>query len=162
MNAQNRDGSSDSPPRETVRNVGLLYHRLISLMELQAALLKVDAKESLASGGQALLLFLGGALFGLSGVLVLLIAVAQGFREWAGWNWTWSYFAAALLGLTIAASGFLTAWSIVRKSLAVFQRSRDEFQKNLTWLKETLKPETLQEDDVHVSSDQICRASRDS
>jgi hypothetical protein len=137
------DGKRPSPPpspsRTTVQSIGRLSHRLVILAELQAELLKADVKDGLTAMTRPVALLLGGAMFGAGSVSVLLIAVAQAFREWAGFSPTISYLVATLVGLAIAAAAVLVGSALVWKELAVFRRSQEELRRNLAWLKEVLK-----------------------
>lgn len=128
-----------------MHNVGRLSHRMLTLMELQAELLKVDARDAQRALARPLVFLFGGAVFGLCSVPLLMIAVAHALREWAAFSWTTAFFAAAVLASAIAAGAILTGWLLLRKRLGVFNRSVREFRTNMTWLKESLKGEEIGE-----------------
>lgn len=133
-----QDGKRPWPPRAAARDVGQLSHRVLTLLELHADLLKVDAKDSLSASTRPIALLVGGLVFGLSSVPILLIAVAHALREWAGFSWTASYAVAALTGLLIAGATIALGWRLLRKGLAAFDRSKLEFRRNLASLKRAL------------------------
>ncbi len=147
----NHNGRRPLPPGVTARDVRQLSYRVLTLAELQLELLKVDVKDSLNDCRYGTALLAGGALVGLSSIPILLLAVAQAFREWAGFSWAAAYFTATVCGLLVAAAGILVGWRILRRGLAVFHRSLTEYRTNLAWVKRVLGGETPDDHDCeHV------------
>ncbi len=133
------NGRQASPPRAAVRDVGQLAHRVLTLLELQTELLQADSREGLAGSARPAAILLGGIVVGLGSVPVLLLAMAQALREWAGASWAASYFIAALVGLSIAVAAILIGGRLLRRGLAAFDRSRGELRRNLAWVKQALR-----------------------
>ena len=132
--------SGQPTPTEGVRNglAGLL-HDVTTLAELQFKLLSVDAKEA---SGRAVLPFalLGAAVvFSLSALPLLLIALAQLLRDQAGWPPALATLTAVVIGLIVAGVFAAIGCVRLRNCLAPLARSRDEFNRNVTWLKTALK-----------------------
>ena len=122
-------------------NVGDFVHDILTLSELQGRLLLVDAQQArdrairpAVLGAVAAVLLLASfpvALFGVAELLTL-----AGLPTWA-----------ALLisaGIGIVVSGLLgwLAWRAIRSTFQVFDRSREEFSQNLTWIKSALRSGT--------------------
>jgi hypothetical protein len=135
----NRNGPRDRTEKSAGVDVGKLLRRLLDLMELQAELLTVDARDGFRSlAPPAILIGVGvGAAFG--GIFVLLLTVAALLNQWAGWSATSSLFTAGLLGLLLAAGSVLLGWQLTRKAWSTFDGSRTEFRNNLARLKTSLE-----------------------
>lgn len=139
----NRSGKPT--PTEGVRHglAGLL-HDVMTLAELQLNLLSVDAKEA---SGRAVLPFalLGGAaVFALSALPLLLVALAQLLRDQAGWPAAAATATAVATGLIIAAVLAAIGYLRLRRCLEPLARSKEEFERNVTWLKNALKRQDAQ------------------
>ena len=74
------NGSTHFPPRTVARNVGQFAHDVVSLAELQAELLKVDAEDYLKRTAKPLI----ALAFLIATVTGLIIASLSGI---AGWLW---------------------------------------------------------------------------
>ncbi|HUG89712.1 MAG TPA: phage holin family protein [Planctomycetaceae bacterium] len=119
-------------------NVGDFAHDVLTLGELQGRLLLVDLREARNRALRPLVLGVVGVVLLLSSFPVLLLGLAwlialTGLPLWA------SLLIAAAIG--VAVSGVLGwfAWRTIRTTFAVFERSRDEFSQNLTWIKSVLR-----------------------
>ena len=127
-------------PTEGVRSgfAGLL-HDVTTLAELQFKLLAVDAEEASRRAAVPLMCIGAAAVFGLSALPLLLLALAQLLRDQAGWPPALATVVAVAIGLVVAgvlaAAGFLG----LKRCLAPFARSRDELNRNVNWLKSSLK-----------------------
>jgi hypothetical protein len=135
----NRNGSQDRTEKSVGVDVGKLLHRLLDLMELQAELLKVDARDGFRSLAPPAILIGGGVVTAFGGIFVLLLTVASLLNQWAGWSATFSLFTAGVLGLLLAAGSVLLGWQLTCKALSTFDRSKTEFRNNLAWLKTTVE-----------------------
>lgn len=139
----NRSGKTT--PTEGVRHglAGLL-HDVMTLAELQLKLLAVDAKEASGRAVLPVALLGGAAVFALSALPLLLVALAQLLRDQAGWPPAAATATAVVIGLIVA--GVLAAVGAIRlrRVLDPLARSRDEFERNVTWLKNALKRQEAQ------------------
>ena len=139
----NRNGQTS--PTEGVRSglAGLL-HDVTTLTELQFKLLAVDAKEATGRAVVPVALLGAAAVFGLSALPLLLVALAQLLRDQAGWPPAVATLTAVAVGLVV--SGALTAVGFVRlrRCLEPLARSRDELNRNVTWLKGALRRQEAQ------------------
>jgi hypothetical protein len=126
--------------RRVARSTSHIAHNLFSLAELQGRLLMADLRASqrdLKFCG--LLLVIGGVAF-LASLPLALIATAHALMAW-GMSDVGAHFAAAGIGLLVAAIAIPLAWSYFRHSLDVFQRSASEFQRNVECLQDMLRPD---------------------
>jgi uncharacterized membrane protein (DUF485 family) len=134
----NRNEFPDRAEKSAGVEVGKLLRRLLDLIELQVELLKLDAREGFRSLAPPAILFGAGVVAAFGGIFVLLLMVAALLNEWAGWSLTLSLFTAAVFGLLLTVGAVLLAWQLTRRALSTFDRSKTEFQNNLTWLKTSL------------------------
>ncbi len=133
----NRNASQDGRDKSAGVD-GSTFRRLLDLMELQAELFKVDARDGFGALAPPAILIGGGVVAAFAGIVALLLAVAALLNQWAGWSVTLSLFTAGVLALLLAAGAVLLGWQLTRKALATFDRSTTEFRNNLDWLKTTL------------------------
>jgi hypothetical protein len=115
-----------------------LAHDVIELAELQAQLLKLDAIASGKTLRTAVVFLLSSVCLLLGCLPILWLTIAEVLVEYAGWKRTPSLAVAFACGLLIA--GGLGAWGWRRLStmFSSFERSREEFVRNLNWVKSNL------------------------
>jgi hypothetical protein len=116
-----------------------LAHDAIELAELQARLLKLDAQAAARNSGIGAGLAVVGVCLLLGCVPVALVALGEWFVLQFEWTRASAYAAAAAIGLAAAGGAAAAAWLRVRTALASLQRSRDELNRNLAWIKSSLK-----------------------
>jgi len=116
-----------------------LAHDAIELAELQAKLLKLDVQAAARNGGMSIALLVVGACLLLGCVPVALISLAEVFVAQWGWTRAGALGAAAAIGLALSAGTGAAAWYRVRTALVSLQRSRDELNRNIAWIKTNLK-----------------------
>jgi hypothetical protein len=75
----------------------------------------------------------------LGTIPVALFSLAYLFVEQLEWSQALALAIAALVGLALAAIVGGTAWAIVRAGLVSLERSREEFSRNIDWLKTALR-----------------------
>ena len=122
-----------------VRNgVGELLHDVVSLSELQAQLLAVDAKESVEKAKLPIGLLIGGIILALGAVPVLLLSLGEALTLWLDWERALSYLVSGLAGVVIAGVMLYLAWQQTGAVIAVFDRSRVELAENIRWIKYAL------------------------
>lgn len=122
-----------------VRNgVGELLHDVVSLGELQAQLLAVDARESMQKAQSPVVLLLGGAALALGAVPVLLLALAEALVLLLDWERALAYLVSGLIGAVVGGVLVFAAWRQAAAVLAVFDRSRAELSENVRWIKYAL------------------------
>jgi hypothetical protein len=135
----NSNGNARAAEHNVAASFSGLAHDAIELAELQAQLLKLDAQAAARNGGISAALLIGGACLLLGCVPVALLALAEVFVAQFGWSRTGALGAAAAIGLAISATAGAAAWYRLRRALASLQRSRDELNRNIAWLKSNLK-----------------------
>ena len=70
---------------------------------------------------------------------VALFALAEILVEQLDWSRSVGFGVAALVGLLVSGVCFGAAYAIVRSGLFSLQRSREEFNQNIAWIKSTLR-----------------------
>lgn len=143
MTPTDRSGKA-SPADGVKRGLAGVLHDVTTLAELQLKLLAVDAKESAGRGVVPVALLGAAAVFALSALPLLLVAFAQLLRDQAGWPAAAATLTAVLAGLVIAGVLGAVGAMRLRRMLEPLERSRDEFNRNVEWLKNTLKRQEAQ------------------
>jgi uncharacterized integral membrane protein len=134
----NRNGQTS--PTEGVRNgVSGLLHDVTSLAELQFELLKVDAATASRKAAVPAVLIGSAVVLGLSTIPLVLLAIAQVFRDQAGWPPALATLTAVLIGLVLAGVVGTLGYFGIRRAVEPLDRSRDELNRNIAWLKNALR-----------------------
>ncbi len=145
MTAQIQTNGKAKADRPNVReSLTGLAHDAIELAELQAQLLKLDARAAARSGGMSIAISIGGACLLLGCVPVALLALAEVLVAQWGWSREGALGAAAAIGLALSAGAGAAAWLWIRSALSSLQRSRDELNRNIAWIKANLKRDRSQ------------------
>jgi glycerol uptake facilitator-like aquaporin len=130
-----REASAAAKVRD---GVGELLHDVVSLSELQAQLLAVDAKESVERAKLPIGLLVGGIALALGAVPVLLLSLGEALTLWLDWERALSYLVSGLAGAVIAGVLLYLAMQKAGAVIAVFDRSRVELAENVRWIKYAL------------------------
>jgi formate hydrogenlyase subunit 3/multisubunit Na+/H+ antiporter MnhD subunit len=133
------NGSTQSPPSGVAKGMGELAHDIVSLVELQLELFRVDCRNGLRRIliPVALLLFAG--IVALGTVPIVLIFFAEFLTQAAGLSRAAAFSIAALSGFIVALAIGVAGWSYMRGVVHVFERSREELTNNMIWIKHALK-----------------------
>jgi hypothetical protein len=137
--AEITNGKAKAADPNVAASVTSLAHDAIELAELQAKLLKLDAQAAARNGGMSIALLVIGVCLLLGCVPVALIALAEVFAGQLGWSRAAAFAASATVGLLLSAGIGAAAWLRVKSALSALQRSRDELNRNITWIKNNLK-----------------------
>ena len=137
-----RNVSTPAPPNGVAKGMSELTHDIVWLAELQFELFRIDCREGLKRMliPVALLLFAGIVAVGT--VPVALICIAEFLAQAAGLSRAAAYSIAAMSGFIVAAVTGVGGWSYMRVVVRVFERSREELTRNMTWIKHALKRPT--------------------
>lgn len=130
-----RNGS----PAGLARDVGEFAYDVLTLAELQGQLLVADVQEcsqKVLAPGLALLC---GAALGLAGLPIALVALALWLQESLAISYAAGFLLSAGIAMVVGAPLCAVGWFLVRKRLAVLQRSQQEFARNLNWIKKVLQ-----------------------
>ena len=140
MNTNGRTHKSNAAPTTRVGG-GLagLVRDVMSLAELQLKLLSVDAKEASARIVTPIILLAVGTILALCSIPLGLIAIAQVLHLEAGWHPAVATAVALLIGLVLAGILAFVGYLGLRRCILPMQRSRDELERNIKWLKSALR-----------------------
>ena len=116
-----------------------LAHDTIELAELQAQLLVLDVKTATLEARTSLVLLVVAACLLLGCIPVALFALAELSVAQFEWSRPAAFTVAAIVGLALSGAAVATAWSRLQIGLQSLKRSREELQRNLTWIKSNLK-----------------------
>ena len=133
----------ESPAAGVRHSVSGVLHDALTLAELQFKLLAVDAQETSRRALTPIALLGGAAVFAASALPLLLIALAQVLRDQAEWPPALATLTAVAVGLVVSGLLALFGYLGLRRCLAPFNRSREEFNRSVAWLKSTLKRDEI-------------------
>lgn len=132
------DGPAPKPAEAMTRNIAGFGHDIVELTELQLQLLAVDLRES---AGKTLVptgMVMFAGMLALGCFPVALIAMSYLLIGW-GLPFAGAFGLAALVGLIVAGVFLYIGIRSFQNSMDALQRSREEFSRNLTWIKNVLK-----------------------
>jgi hypothetical protein len=146
--------SSKTPEADTVRkNAGQLFRDMVILAELQAQLFRSDARELGEGIRQPITLFAVGLLLLVAAIPLCLVAIALALVA-AGLPPAVAY--ALIGGLSLVAAAVMVLWARQRlaRSPAAFISSREEFVRNIAWVKSAVgdlaaRPQHAQNDSTN-------------
>jgi membrane protein DedA with SNARE-associated domain len=131
----NPTNGAPSPPAAVARSAGELLADALTLLELQARLLKIDAEDDLKKLILPAVLFVAGAVLGLSCLPIAMVALALGLVAAAGFE-PWLAFLIALCGGGVISAALVAMGiALLRSRLTFLPRSRAEWQQNVNWFK---------------------------
>ena len=113
-------------------------HDLAVLAELQVKLFLHDVQQT--AGRMVLpLMLLGIGLVASVCVLPIAMVGVAWFLADAGMQIGWAFIASAGIALLVAGLFLLIAYAMIRSRISPLDRSREEFARNLAWIKNVLK-----------------------
>jgi len=133
-------GSNSSPPNGVVKNVGELMDDIMSLAELEFQLFKIDCREGRKQMLIPVAMLLVAGTVAVGTVPIALILIAELLVQSAGLSRAVALSIAVLIGLIVTMGIGVVGWSYIRGVARVFERSREELNRNMAWIKRTLKP----------------------
>ena len=134
-----RNGSSTAPPDGVAKDMGELTHDIVSLAELQFELFRNDCRKGLRGLLIPVALLLLAGIVAAGSVPVALIFIGEILAQTAGLSRAAAFSIAALGGFIAAAALGVAGWSHIRGIGRVFERSREELTRNMTWIKQVVK-----------------------
>jgi hypothetical protein len=133
-----RNGSAP-PPGGVAKGISEVMHDIVSLAELQCELFRIDCREGARRMLLPVALLLLAGIVAVGTVPVALIFIAEFLAHVAGLSRPAAFAIAALCGVIVAAALGVAGWSCLRRVVRVFDRSREELTRNMTWIKHALK-----------------------
>lgn len=116
-----------------------LAHDALELAELQAQLLKMDAKATSKRIQLTAVLVVVGLVVLLSSLPVALIAVAETIAAQSSLGIPAAYAVATVSALLLSAVLIGIGYWRLKSGITTFERSSQEFRKNMEWIKSSLK-----------------------
>ncbi len=128
--------------------MGELTHDILSLAELQFEVFRRDCREGLRGVLIPVTLLLFAGIVAAGTVPVALIVLAELLVQAGGLSRTAAFAVAAVSGLIVATALAVVGWSRIRGAATVFERSREELTRNMTWIKNVLSSKPMRENHV--------------
>ena len=132
------NGQATAPAPSIGSGVGKLASEVLTLLELQWRLLVIDVKQGTVKVKTALLLCIVGVSFAGAAVAMGLGGLGLGVAALMAWPIWAGFCVAAVFGAIMAAAMLLGAVKFFQETGNVFQRSQDEFSRNIATFKNTL------------------------
>jgi hypothetical protein len=133
------NGSTQSSPNGVAKGMGELTHDIVSLVELQFELFRVDCRNGLRRILIPVALLLIAGIVALGTVPIVLILLAEFLTQAAGLSRAVAFLIAALSGFIVASAIGVAGWCYMRGVVHLFERSREELANNMIWIKHALK-----------------------
>jgi len=113
---------------------------IMSLAELEFQLFKIDCREGRKQMLIPVAMLLVAGIVAVGTVPIALILIAELLVQSAGLSRAVALSIAVLIGLIVTMGIGVVGWSYIRGVARVFERSREELNRNMAWIKRTLKP----------------------
>jgi len=123
-----------------------LAHDVIELSELQGQLFVLDVKSTGQKTRTSIVLGVIGACVLLGTMPVLLFALAELLVEQLDWARSAGFAVSAAVGILASAAFLVASWNRLSAGLNSMQRSRDEFSRNIAWIKSSLRSSATKPD----------------
>lgn len=123
------------------RSASSLLKDFARLADLQIQLLGVDLYDFWQQARLGIVATLGAVTLALSALTVLLFGLADFIQTAAGWSEALSHVVTGGCALLIGGLGLLLGLRQLTTAAGALQRSRQELQENLEWLRSILTPE---------------------
>jgi hypothetical protein len=133
------EGRTELPPRAVARGTAEFLHDVATLAELQGKLVVVDFREGISNLMMSVIMVVGGVVVALGCVPVALAALALTIKATTELSYFVCFWIALGAGLALAAALVLPAFFKIKKGINIFERSTAECQRNMRWIKDTLK-----------------------
>lgn len=121
------------------KNLGEFVGDVISLGEMQAQLVAIDAREAATKSVMPSLCGIGGLAFAVGSVPILLLAIGWCLIERAGFPADLAFLTSFTIGILVAAGLAVFAWQRMKEVAPIATRSADELSQNLRWIKHALQ-----------------------
>jgi hypothetical protein len=135
----NTNGHARTAEPNVAASFSDLTHDVIELAELQTQLLAQDVKKSAQNARMAIALCVVGLCMLLGCLPVLLILLAEVLVDAAGWSRSASFGVAAMVGLLASGVTLALGYARIKSGVIALDRSREELNRNIAWLKSTLR-----------------------
>jgi hypothetical protein len=131
-------GGNGASPGDVVSNVTGFADELLSLAELQARLAAIEAKQNVRAVTAGSVMLLTGGVIALAALPIALAGVAELLVSLAGMNRGYALISVAVAAFAIAGVCVTIAVARLRASDIGFPLSREEFTRNLNWIRTVL------------------------
>lgn len=134
-----RNESDPAPANAVAQSMGDLTRDIVSLAELQFELFRNDYRAGMKGLLVPVVLLLVAGIVALGTVPIALLLTAEILIQVAGLSRASALSIAALSGFIGAVALGVVGWSQIRGVGRIFQRSHEEWTRNLNWIKVALK-----------------------
>jgi uncharacterized membrane protein YqjE len=138
-----RTGDATAPeeeagPSQVISGVSEFSENLLTLAELQARLAAIELRQNLEATRFTGSVVLAGATLALASLPVLLIGIAELLASGLRMNRGLAFLSVSAVALLIGGACILIAGSRLRRSAVGFPITREEFARNVNWIRTVL------------------------
>jgi len=134
----NLDGSSVNQPEGVVGNITEFGNDVVTLLELQAQLARLNFKEAMTRATIPLVLVVVGLALLLASLPVALLGIAALLASALSISTGWATLLTALVAAVIAGVVATVSLTRILGSLESFRHSREELARNISWIRTVL------------------------
>lgn len=131
-------GGNGASPGDVVSNVAGFADDLLSLAELQARLAAIEAKQNVRAVTAGSVILITGGAIALAALPIVLVGIAELLVSFAGMDRGFALIAVAVAAFVVAGICVAVAVARLRGSDVGFPLSREEFTRNLNWVRTVL------------------------
>jgi len=131
-------GENGASPGDVVTNVAEFGEDLLSLAELQTRLAAIEVKQNLEAVRRGAAILVTGSVLALAALPIALAGIAELLVSMLGMNRGAALLAVAAAAFVIAGACIAIAVGRLRGSDMGFPLTREEFTRNLNWLRTVL------------------------
>jgi uncharacterized membrane protein YqjE len=121
-----------------VSNVAGVGEDLVNLAELQARLAAIELKHNIQAVRLGGAVILAGLVLALAGLPIALAGIAELLVSYLEMSRGWALIAVAVAAFVIAGTAIAIALARLRSADIGFPMSREEFARNLNWVRTVL------------------------
>ena len=132
------NGNGGGGPGDVVTNVAEFSENLLTLAELQAKLTAIELKQNIAAVKVGGAVMVGGAVLAVAALPIALAGIAELLVSSLGMNRGVALLVVAVATLAIAGTSMMIALGRLRGSDLGFPLAREEFARNLNWVRTVL------------------------
>ena len=132
----NTNGSDEHAARDVARSAADLWHHILTLSELQMRLVAVELSAIIGTARVPVCILATGCVLAFASLPVVLVSLALVLMETTDLTPVGAFAVTSLLAVSLASALVLVGWLQLRSKATGFPRSRQEWKRNWSWLKE--------------------------
>lgn len=146
----NTNGSDEHTARDVARSAADLWHHILTLSELQIRLVAVELGAIIGPARIPFCVLATGCVLALASLPVVLVSLALVLMETTDLTPAGAFAVTSVLAVSLAGALIIVGWHQLRRKATGFPRSRQEWKRNWSWLKERSQLKRPSESGVRI------------